>query len=84
MHSETAVRTIKVTLTVVFFAVIWEVDGAFFDVTIYLLPAPSEMLKSLLFGRVDLVTHYYVTLYGTLLGFAAAMKLLPKIPVSGK
>jgi len=75
LRSTAVRRSLKVTLTLVVFALIWEAACRWFEVPSYLLPTPSEVLSAL-FGRsVGFIEHGYVTLYETLLGFIAAVVL---------
>lgn len=68
-------RAMKVVATLVVAGLLWELGCRWFAVPAYLLPPPSLVFTSLFGSSVDFLHHGSVTLYETLLGFAAAVIL---------
>ena len=60
-------------LSVLGFFVIWQLAVVFFEIPVYLLPAPSVILVDSLANFGTLVGHTLVTLKTVLLGFAASV-----------
>jgi NitT/TauT family transport system permease protein len=69
----------KVSLTkilpiifLVLIIIIWEILAKIFNLPIWLLPAPSDVIQSMV-GRSDLILHTWATFYETILGFFLAI-----------
>lgn len=58
--------------TIVIFLALWELATGIFDVPVWLVPAPSDILLSFV-GRPDFWGHTWATLYETLMGFILAI-----------
>ncbi len=72
LRSPAVIRLLKLVLTLFLFALLWEAACRAFQVPSYLLPAPSRIFAAL-FGPVSFLGDGLITLYETLLGFAAAL-----------
>lgn len=59
-------------VTFIILIILWELVTKVADLPIWLLPAPSDIVKSLV-GRNDMFMHTWVTFYETILGFLLAI-----------
>ena len=69
---ETFQNKILPVITLIFLVIIWELITKVADLPVWLLPAPSDIVKSLV-GRADMFMHTWVTFYETILGFLMAI-----------
>jgi NitT/TauT family transport system permease protein len=70
-----ATAILGATLTFVVLVALWELLVRAFNIPGWLLPAPSAIALALAEWRDELVRHWLVTLYETLLGFALAIAI---------
>lgn len=59
-------------LTIAVFLILWELATGFFEIPVWLVPAPSDIFLSFI-GRPDFWGHTWATLYETVLGFTLAV-----------
>ncbi|OGN76600.1 MAG: ABC transporter permease [Chloroflexi bacterium GWB2_49_20] len=59
-------------ITFIILIILWELVTKVADLPVWLLPAPSDIVKSLV-GRNDMFMHTWVTFYETILGFLLAI-----------
>lgn len=72
MRSSQFRRTVKIVLTLVVFAVLWELACRLFKVPTYLVPKPSDIALRLYDKRGLYLGQTWVTLYETVAGFLLA------------
>ena len=72
MRSSQLRRTVKIVLTLVIFAVLWELACRVFKVPTYLVPKPSDIALRLYDKRGLYLGQTWVTLYETVAGFLLA------------
>lgn len=72
MRSPQLRRTVKIVLTLIVFAVLWELACRLFKVPAYLVPAPSDIAQRLYDKRGLYLGQTWVTLYETVAGFLLA------------
>ncbi len=66
-------QIVKVALSLIVFALLWQAACYVFSVPTFLVPAPSDILLRLFEKGGLYLTHTWVTFYETLLGFAFAV-----------
>lgn len=72
MRSPQLRRTVKIVLTLIVFAVLWELACRLFKVPAYLVPSPSDIAQRLYDKRGLYLGQTWVTLYETVAGFLLA------------
>ena len=72
MRSSQFRRTVKIVLTLIVFAVLWELACRLFKVPTYLVPKPSDIALRLYDKRGLYLGQTWVTLYETVAGFLLA------------
>lgn len=72
---ETTKEWIKPAATLILLVVAWEGVTRLFNVPVWLIPAPSEIVRAIIERGPDVLYHTWVTFYETVLGFALAILL---------
>jgi NitT/TauT family transport system permease protein len=80
--SSTLKAVIGSTLTFIAMIVVWEVLVRRLQIPAWLLPSPSAIIDAMVDWRSELVGHFMVTLYETLVGFLLAIVISVPLAVA--
>jgi NitT/TauT family transport system permease protein len=69
---EVSVTRILPIITLILLVLLWQLLAKLFDLPTWLLPAPSDVIQSMI-GRTDLIMHTWATFSATILGFLLAI-----------